>query len=92
MLEELVRYKNLKRSGIANSWPQLRRMIENEGFPPGFLLSPNVRAWKISEIDQWLAARPVEPSQDTMDRTAKSVRARQAKAAAIATTTIPAAT
>jgi hypothetical protein len=80
MLEELARFKDLKRRGIVNSWPQLRRMQEHYGFPTGILLGANTRAWRVSEIEQWLANCPVEPSLQTMERAARSVRARQASA------------
>ena len=39
-------------------WPQLQRMIDELGFPPGLLLSSNIRTWQVSEIRRWLAARP----------------------------------
>ena len=78
MLPQLIRYKHLKDAGVVSSWAQLQHMIENEGFDPGFLLSPNVRAWYAHKVQKWLAERPVKPSQHVMDRAEKSVRARQA--------------
>jgi predicted DNA-binding transcriptional regulator AlpA len=33
-------------------------MIEHHQFPPGIMLSPNVRAWTVDEVQQWLANRP----------------------------------
>jgi predicted DNA-binding transcriptional regulator AlpA len=78
LLPQLIRYKNLEDAGVVSSWPQLRHMIENEGFPPGFLLSPNARAWRVDEVKKWLAERPVKPSQHVMNRSEKSVRARRA--------------
>ena len=77
-MPQLIRYKNLEDAGVVSSWPQLRHMIENEGFPPGFLLSPNVRAWFADTVKKWLAERPVKPSQCVMNRAEKSVRARRA--------------
>ena len=59
----LLRYRNLKERGIANSWPQLKRMIELHGFPRGRLLSPNIRAWTEDEIGAWIASRPVDGGQ-----------------------------
>jgi predicted DNA-binding transcriptional regulator AlpA len=90
-VEELLRFRDLKRLGYASSWPQLRYMQKVYGFPPGLLLGANTRAWRVSEIAQWLASCPTESSSVVVDRAAKSVRARQAKADAIATTTTTAA-
>jgi hypothetical protein len=45
MAKVLLRYKQLNERNIAKSWEQLRNLIENEGFSPGRLLSPNCRVW-----------------------------------------------
>jgi predicted DNA-binding transcriptional regulator AlpA len=55
-----VRFRDIKTAGIAKNWPTLTRLIEEEGFPRGVMLSPNIRAWKLAEVEQWLASRPVE--------------------------------
>jgi predicted DNA-binding transcriptional regulator AlpA len=55
-----VRFRDIKAAGIAKNWPTLTRLIEEEGFPRGVMLSPNIRAWKLAEVEQWLASRPVE--------------------------------
>jgi predicted DNA-binding transcriptional regulator AlpA len=60
MIPKVYRYPDLKEAGIANSWAQLRRMIDRHGFPPGRMLSSNVRAWTAAEIDAWMASRPVD--------------------------------
>ena len=52
-----VRFSDLA-AGIAGSWTQLLRMIEFEDFPPGVLLSANIRAWRLNEVESWLAGRP----------------------------------
>jgi predicted DNA-binding transcriptional regulator AlpA len=54
----LVRYKDLVATGICDSYRQLYNMIDNDGFPPGMLLSPNVRAWNVADIEEWLSTRP----------------------------------
>lgn len=59
-LPHFARFKDLRTAGICDNWQQLNRLIEDYGFPPGQLLSPNTRAWNIDEVRQWLAARPVE--------------------------------
>jgi predicted DNA-binding transcriptional regulator AlpA len=74
-LEYLLRFKDLQLRNIAKSWPQLRLMIDRYGFPPGFLLGVNSRAWRVSDVEQWLASRPVQPSEHVMKRAAKSIRA-----------------
>jgi predicted DNA-binding transcriptional regulator AlpA len=60
MLTNLLRFSGLRERGIVRSWPQLARLQKNEGFPAGFLLSQNSRAWAEDEVAAWLAARPRE--------------------------------
>jgi hypothetical protein len=59
-LPTFVRYRDLQAAGIVGNWVQLRVLIDEHGFPPGVLLSPNVRAWDASEVKAWLDARPVQ--------------------------------
>jgi hypothetical protein len=59
-LPHYVRFRDLRAAGIVDNWQQLFRLIEDYGFPPGQLLSPNVRAWNRDEVRKWLDARPVE--------------------------------
>jgi predicted DNA-binding transcriptional regulator AlpA len=81
-LEELLCFKDLRRLGVVSSWAQLKSMQKKYSFPAGLLLGANSRAWRASEVEQWLASCPVEPSQHVLKRVAKSVRARQEAAAA----------
>jgi predicted DNA-binding transcriptional regulator AlpA len=60
VLPVYVRFRDINAAGIAKNWPTLTRLIEEEGFPPGVMLSPNIRAWKLDNITAWLATRPVE--------------------------------
>jgi hypothetical protein len=53
-----VRYADLLAAGIFRSWTQAIRLIDEEGFPPGQLLSRNVRVWCWPDVEQWLATRP----------------------------------
>jgi hypothetical protein len=53
-----VRYRDLYEANIVRSWAQLSRMIDSEGFPVGKMLSPNVRAWRLDEVEAWLAHQP----------------------------------
>ena len=54
----LLRYADLERMQLCRSRSQLNHMMAKEGFPTGFLLSSNIRAWKQSEIEDWIASRP----------------------------------
>lgn len=56
---KLLRFKDLKARGIVNNHPQLRRMIDNYGFPPGIKLGENSTAWKDTLVDNWVETRPV---------------------------------
>ena len=49
---------DLVAAGFVGSWTQLLRMIDDEGFPAGTMLSANVRAWRLDELEAWLASRP----------------------------------
>ncbi len=60
MATSLSRFADLKKRGIVNSWPQLKRLQQDHGFPLGRMISPNVRAWAEDEIDAWWASRPKE--------------------------------
>lgn len=82
MLPTFLRFKDLQARRIVTSWPQSRFMQQQYGFPPGRLLGANSRAWTESEIKEWLANCPIEPSQHVMERAAKSVRAKQRAAVA----------
>jgi predicted DNA-binding transcriptional regulator AlpA len=81
-IDELLRFKDLRRLGVVSSWPQLRYMQENYGFPTGLLLGANSRAWRASEVTQWLGSRPTGPSAHVIERVEKSKRARKEAAAA----------
>jgi hypothetical protein len=76
-----LRFEDLRRKGIVNSWPGLRHLQLHEGFPIGKLLGPQTRVWTAAEVNAWLAHRPSEPSEQTKTRAAKSVAARTARAA-----------
>jgi predicted DNA-binding transcriptional regulator AlpA len=57
--KQLLRFRHLKQRHIVENWPQLKRLVETQNFPPGRLLGSNSRAWTEAEIDAWLETRPV---------------------------------
>ncbi len=59
----LLRFTDLQERKIVNNHVTLKRWIEREGFPPGFMLGPNTRVWRESEIEDWLASRPTANTQ-----------------------------
>ena len=58
--DKLLRYYDLAARGIISNRMTLARWIESEGFPPGIMLGPNTRAWRESEVEEWLASRQVK--------------------------------
>jgi len=59
-LPVFVRFRDIRAAGIATSRQQLNRLIDEDGFPVGIMLSPNIRAWKIADVEAWLEKRPTE--------------------------------
>lgn len=60
VLPVYVRFRDINAAGIAKNWPTLTRLIEEENFPRGVMLSPNIRAWRLDEIRAWLETRPID--------------------------------
>jgi hypothetical protein len=59
-MKKWLRFRHLKERGIVGSWPQLKNLIEKEGFPRGRMFGANSRAWdEETEIEAWLASRPI---------------------------------
>jgi predicted DNA-binding transcriptional regulator AlpA len=56
--KNLLRYRDLVARKIITNRMTLKRWIDGQGFPPGFILGPNTRAWFEEEIDAWVASRP----------------------------------
>ncbi|MBJ7410852.1 MAG: hypothetical protein JHD15_10905 [Phenylobacterium sp.] len=54
---QLLRFADLKARKIVTNWPQLKRLVDNYGFPPGYLLSPAVRVWDSEDVEAWLESR-----------------------------------
>ena len=57
-LPTFVRYADLVTAGIVANWTTLLRLIDDEGFPPGIMIGPNMRAWRANEVTAWLEQRP----------------------------------
>jgi predicted DNA-binding transcriptional regulator AlpA len=74
---QLLRFKDLQRLGVTASWAGLRNLQDHQNFPLGKLLGPSTRVWTATEVNEWLAARPTDPSEQTKARAAKSVAARR---------------
>ena len=59
-MKKWFRFRDLQARGLVNSWPQLKRLVERDGFPPGRMIGPNSRAWSYEEIEQYENSRPVD--------------------------------
>jgi predicted DNA-binding transcriptional regulator AlpA len=75
VLPVLVRFSDLKAAGITENWTHLTRLLDEQDFPPGILLSANIRAWDAAEVRRWLASRPTERKIVPQPRRAKEVAA-----------------
>ncbi len=51
-------FDDLRESGLFNSLMTLRRAIATQGFPTGFLVTPNRRLWKSLDVQNWIETRP----------------------------------
>lgn len=54
-----VRYADLVAAGIVANWTTLLRLIDEDGFPVGVLIGRNTRAWRVDQVEAWLASRPM---------------------------------
>jgi hypothetical protein len=53
----LLRFADLHARGIVRNREQLRNLINDYGFPAGFLLTPNARVYDQTEVEAWLQTR-----------------------------------
>jgi hypothetical protein len=74
----LMRYKDLRARGFVKNRVQLKRLIDNYGFPQGRMISPNARAWNEDEIEDWYASRPTESRPPVGAAKNRQERARKA--------------
>jgi hypothetical protein len=80
-LPQFACFEDLRARGIVKSRQGLRNLQITQGFPIGRLLGPATRVWTVAEVNEWLASRPVEPSQQSKIRVEKSIAARKERAA-----------
>jgi hypothetical protein len=57
-IRNILRPCDLKARGIATNYAQLRVLIDQHGFPPGQMMSPQGRFWFEDEVASWLNSRP----------------------------------
>ena len=53
----LVRFPGLRERGIVQNRTTLGRWIRELGFPKPIHLGPNSRAWRLSEVEEWVRQR-----------------------------------
>lgn len=68
-MKKLYRFKDLQAAGIVKNRMTLSRWIRFHGFPSGFLLGPNSRAWPADQVERWLAER-MEAQSESGDQAA----------------------
>jgi len=69
-MSTFLRFRDLKARGLVDNRTTLQRWIQQQQFPPGRLLGPNVRVWSDTEISVWLASRPAKRSDFEQQPTA----------------------
>jgi predicted DNA-binding transcriptional regulator AlpA len=69
---KLIDYNVLVAKGVVNSRMTLKRLIDDHGFPPGILVTPNARRWNEDLVDEWVANRPAARKASTRKVTGQS--------------------
>jgi len=62
---KLLGFKDFNDMGLFNSPMTMKRAIDNQGFPPGRLVTPNARRWTEDEVTAWIANRPTARKTET---------------------------
>ena len=62
---KLIDYSDLVDRRIFNSRMSLKRAIDDQGFPPGRLITPNRRVWDEAEVAAWVESRPTVRKKST---------------------------
>jgi hypothetical protein len=60
MADNFISFADLKARGVFTNRMTLKRAIDRHAFPPGRLLTPNMRRWTEAEVAAWLATRPTK--------------------------------
>ena len=55
----LMRYEDLRASGIAKTWHTLNHWIDTRGFPPGRMIG-RFRTWTVAEVMAWVESQPTD--------------------------------
>ena len=53
-----LHFKDLQKMGLVKSWPRLKDLIDNHGFPPGRRQGDRERIWDSDEIAAYAASLP----------------------------------
>jgi predicted DNA-binding transcriptional regulator AlpA len=53
----LMRYEDLRASGIVQTWTSLNKWIDERGFPPGRIIG-RFRTWTTAEVMAWIESQP----------------------------------
>jgi hypothetical protein len=60
-MERRLRFADLVAANVVTNRVTLRNWQKTLGFPLGQLTGPNIRTWGETEIQDWIANRPVAP-------------------------------
>ena len=55
----LMRYEDLRASGIVKTWHTLNQWIDERGFPPGRMIG-RFRTWTVAEVMAWVESQPTD--------------------------------
>ena len=75
----LLRYPDLEQRNIVASRAQLKNLIDKYHFPAGFMLSANARAWRETDVNDWLDERARLIAGPTLRGAARGRRGRPRK-------------
>jgi hypothetical protein len=68
-------FRDLQAMGVVANWMTLKRLIANEGFPPGRLISPQRRAWERYGPEGWMTWLRNRPTVSETNRTRSGKKA-----------------
>ena len=56
-LPVFYRFGDLVAAGLVVNRTSLRRLVDEQNFPPGVMVGDNTRVWRVTDIEAWLATR-----------------------------------